>query len=58
MAINQMAPGKWQKKHCYGGNAWLYALGKERGQLSARTVRHIFDTLRSEGSSYGSLPFL
>jgi gentisate 1,2-dioxygenase len=26
LAMNQMAPGKWQKKHRHGGEAWLYAL--------------------------------
>src|SRR5579875_420687 len=26
LAMNQLAPGKWQKKHRHGGEAWLYAL--------------------------------
>ena len=26
LAMNQMAPGKWQKKHRHGGEAWLLAL--------------------------------
>lgn len=26
LAMNQLAPQKWQKKHRHGGEAWLYAL--------------------------------
>jgi gentisate 1,2-dioxygenase len=39
LAMNQMAPSKWQKKHRHGGEAWLYAL-EGRGHSVIDGVRH------------------
>ena len=39
LAMNQMAPGKWQKKHRHGGEAWLYAL-EGRGHSVIDGVRY------------------
>ena len=39
LAMNQLAPGKWQKKHRHGGEAWLYAL-EGRGHSVIDGVRH------------------
>jgi gentisate 1,2-dioxygenase len=39
LAMNQMAPSKWQKKHRHGGEAWLYAL-EGRGHSVVDDVRY------------------
>jgi quercetin dioxygenase-like cupin family protein len=39
LAMNQIAPGKWQKKHRHGGEAWLYAL-EGRGHSVIDGVRY------------------
>ena len=39
MAMNQMAPGKWQRKHRHGGEAWLYAI-EGRGHSVIDNVRY------------------
>ncbi len=39
LAMNQLAPGKWQKKHRHGGEAWLYAL-EGNGHSVIDGVRH------------------
>jgi gentisate 1,2-dioxygenase len=39
LAMNQMAPGKWQKKHRHGGEAWLYALeGRGHSVIDGKRV--------------------
>ncbi|MFN2460649.1 MAG: cupin domain-containing protein [Candidatus Velthaea sp.] len=39
LAMFQMAPGKWQKKHRHGGEAWLYALeGRGHSELDGERV--------------------
>lgn len=39
LAMNQIAPGKWQKKHRHGGEAWLYVL-EGRGHSEIDGMRH------------------